>query len=151
VNAYIVNEQNSLIIPLEQIKPIIVQVLEDENCTCDEISINFVDEPTICQLHLDHFNDASPTDCITFPIDEEEDSCYRVLGEVFICPFTALKYARDNKVDAYLELTLYLVHGLLHLLGYDDIDQDDRTLMRKAEKRHMKNLITLGITIRNSK
>jgi len=149
VNTYIVNEQDSLIFPLEQIEPIIKQVLKDENCTCDEISINFVDEPTICQLHQDHFNDPSPTDCITFPIDEEDDSCYRVLGEVFICPYTALKYAKEHNEDPYLELTLYLVHGLLHLLGYDDIEEADCVLMRQAEKRHMKKLKKLKITIKN--
>jgi len=150
VNIYVVNEQNSLIIPLTQVRLVVEQVLKDENCRCDEISINFVDEATICQLHLEFFNDDSPTDCITFPIDEEDDNCYRVLGEVFICPYTALKYAKKHETDPYLELTLYLVHGLLHLLKYDDIEKADRALMRKAEKRNMKNLIKLGLNIRES-
>ncbi len=148
VNIYIVNEQNSLLFSLEQIEPLVKQVLTSEGCTCDEISINFVDEPTICQLHLDFFNDPSPTDCITFPIDEDEDSCYRVLGEVFICPYTALKYASENNEDPYLELTLYVVHGLLHLLGYDDIDAADEPLMRAAEKKHMTQLTQLNMTIK---
>lgn len=151
MNIQITNEQDSLSIPLQQIAPIVEQVLKDENCRCDEISINFVNEPTICQLHLDYFDDGSPTDCITFPIDEEDDGCYRVLGEVFICPHTALKYAEEHHIDPYLELTLYLVHGLLHLLGYDDIELSDRELMRQAEERHMNKLVKLSLDIKNIK
>ncbi len=150
MNIDIANNQSSLNFSSSSIRPIVEQVLKNEDCSCDEISINFVDQATICQLHLDYFNDPSPTDCITIPIDEEEESCYRLLGEIFICPQAAIDYVASHQGDVYLELTLYLVHGLLHLLGYDDIDPCERKLMRKAEERHMQNLITLKLTIKES-
>ena len=65
---------------------------------------------------------------ITFPLDQD------FLGEIFICPKTALLY---NPQHPYQETTLYVIHGLLHLLGYDDISSKERTIMRREEKKLM--------------
>ena len=144
----VINEQDALIICSKQVEQIVEHVLKYENCQCDEVIIHFVNDQTICQLHLQYFDDDSLTDCITFPIDEEEDSYYRLLGEVLICPYTAILYAEKNQKDPYLETTLYLIHGLLHLLGYDDIENIERKKMRQAEKRNMKNLAKLGLELK---
>ena len=103
----------------------------------DEVSIHFVDTPAICALHKQFFNDPTPTDCISFPMDEADEIGYRVMGDVFVCPATALEYVAANGGDAYKEATLYVIHGLLHLLGYDDIEEEDRQEMRDAEKRYL--------------
>lgn len=147
MNITVINEQDALTICPRQVEQIVQQVLKYENCSCDEVAIHFVNEQIICQLHLQYFDDASLTDCITFPIDEEEDGCYRLLGEVFICPYTAILYAQKHQKDPYLETTLYLIHGLLHLLGYDDIDPVERKKMRQAERNNMRNLIKLGLKL----
>ena len=95
----------------------------------------------ISKLHEEYFNDPSPTDCITFPIDEkEEDTFYRVLGDVFVCPEVALSYSQTHILDVEEELTLYIVHGLLHLLGYDDIQEQDRIKIRAEELSCMNHL-----------
>lgn len=122
-------------------------VLAAEGQRCDEVTINFVDTPTICELHKQFFDDPSVTDCISFPIDDMEETGYRVLGEVFVCPKTALDYAKAHKGDPYGELTLYIVHGLLHLMGYDDIAPPDIEEMRAAELRHLNNLRAKGIVL----
>lgn len=98
---------------------------------CDELSVYFVSEKKICALHKKYFDDPTPTDCITFPIDAS------YLGDLFISPAAALRYDPEKP---YRETTLYLVHGLLHLLGYDDIDPLQRKAMRKMEKRCMGHL-----------
>ena len=103
----------------------------------DEVTIHYVDTPTICDLHHDYFDDPSTTDCITFPMDDAEEEGYRVLGDVFVCPETAAAYVKENGGDVYREITLYTVHGLLHCLGYDDIEEDDRLLMRAEETRYL--------------
>lgn len=67
---------------------------------------------------------------------------YCHLGEVFVCPEVAIEYAQQRGLDPYLETTLYLVHGILHLIGYDDISPQERKKMRYQEKRcihHLKN------------
>lgn len=96
-----------------------------------QISIYFVTEAKISQLHKEFFGDPTPTDCISFPLDQDH------LGEVFISPKAALQY---NPKNPYQELTLYLVHGVLHLIGYDDLDPVKRKEMRKKEKLCIRQL-----------
>lgn len=139
----VLDQQSDLIIHPEAIQHLVKRVLLAENQCCDEVNIYFVDSPTICELHKQYFDDPSPTDCISFPIDEEEnDIPYRILGEVFVCPATAVKYGKDHDINPYEEVTLYIIHGLLHLMGYDDIEDEDRQCMREAEGRLMEILKT---------
>jgi probable rRNA maturation factor len=114
----------------------------------DAASVHFVDTPTICQLHSDFFDDPSPTDCISFPMDDAEDEGYRVLGEVFVCPETASDYVRLHGGNMYEEITLYTVHGLLHLLGYDDIEEEERLIMRAEEARYLAHVSAKNLWIR---
>ena len=77
----------------------------------------------------------------------DNSSPYRLLGDVFVCPKAALLYTEEKGGDPYWETTLYLVHGLLHLLGYDDKDDEAVTKMREAERRHMDHLKKTGALI----
>lgn len=101
--------------------------------------MHLVDEDKIRRLHKKHFDDPSITDCITLPIDEPGPDC-EILGEIFVCPKTAISYAKAHGLDPHTECTLYIVHGFLHLIGYDDIDDDDEEIMRKKEKELMNHL-----------
>ncbi len=103
----------------------------------DEISVAFVTEKTICALHDQFLNNPDPTDVITFPcnIDEEER-----IGEICISVDEALKYTNLHSLED--ELTLYLVHGWLHLANYDDIEEGDRKLMRSMEQKVLDYLNT---------
>jgi probable rRNA maturation factor len=142
------NHQKDLSIRVASVKPIVEDVLESEKCLTDELSVYFVSTTEICRLHQEFFNDPSPTDCLSFPIDAKgELSHYHILGEVFICPKTALDY---DERSPYQEVTLYLVHGLLHLLGYDDTEANQRRRMREAEKRHMERLCYKKLLLKRS-
>jgi probable rRNA maturation factor len=137
----VINQQSALSISTDQVQKIVKEVIRAESQRCDEVDLYFVDTPTICQLHADFFQDDSPTDCISFPLDDEsEASPYRLLGDVFVCPATAVAYAKKHHLNPYDETLLYIVHGLLHLMGYDDLNNQDRREMRKAEARHIQNL-----------
>jgi probable rRNA maturation factor len=141
VNINIYNDQNSLSIDTQKVEKIVNQFLLIEEQSADEVSIHFVSTEDISKLHLTYFDDPSTTDCISFPIDLKSTSgSYRVLGDVFVCPETAIEYALKHHENPYEEVTLYIIHGLLHLLGYDDIDEADRILMRQAEAKHMEHL-----------
>ena len=100
----------------------------------DEISVAFLNEAAICDLHAKFLGNPDPTDVITFPADETED--YRV-GEICISIDEALKYPQYALED---ELTLYLVHGWLHLAEYDDINPKDRLVMREMEQKTLRFL-----------
>jgi probable rRNA maturation factor len=111
----------------------------------DELIIHLVDKKTITQLHADFFDDPTPTDCISFPMDEDRSSGYQLLGEIFVCPEVAIEYAEEHQENVYKELCLYIIHGILHLLGYDDIEEADRVVMRQKEALCMKFIETSGI------
>lgn len=132
------NRQKLLSISKKQISLLVETVIHFEGETCDEVGIHLVSSAKISALHQEYFNDPSVTDCISFPMDSLPD--YRMLGDVFACPEVAIAYAKKHKKEPYQELTLYIVHGLLHLMGYDDMEKKDRLKMRAAEKRHMQHL-----------
>ena len=141
------NKQKTVKISKVKVKKIVEAVIAFENQKCDEVAIHFVSIDEICELHKQFFNDPSPTDCISLPLDDENELHYRVLGEVFVCPAVAVEYSTSKNSDPHLEITLYIVHGLLHLMGYDDIQAKERALMRAAEKRHLANLEVLKINL----
>ncbi|KIC74202.1 putative rRNA maturation factor [Neochlamydia sp. EPS4] len=151
VQIHVYNKQKNLSFPLRLVKKIADAVIKLENQSCDELSIYFVTPLVISQLHQQYFNDPSTTDCISFPMDTnnqgEEPEKYRILGEIFVCPQTAFEYAKKHSGDPYEECTLYIVHGLLHLMGYEDTERKKKLIMRKAEKKHMVNLKKLNLLL----
>lgn len=95
-----------------------------------ELSLAFLEAEAHNRLHADFLNDPSPTDVITFPGDPEDETA----GEICVSIDTAYQYARENHLDFSKELTLYLVHGWLHLAGFDDRVDPDRQAMKKEER-----------------
>lgn len=148
INIY--NRQKNLLISSPAVKKIVKEVLRLEKASCDEVSCYFVTPKVICQLHDEYFQDPSLTDCISFPMDDTEQiPGLRILGEVFVCPQTAIEYAAKHEEDPYTECTLYIIHGLLHLLGFDDLNTKDKAQMRKAEKKHLLNLKKLNLILKS--
>ncbi|MBI2743183.1 MAG: rRNA maturation RNase YbeY [Chlamydiales bacterium] len=142
IDCTIYNKQRSLRISKTSAKASVLATLDFLGLSCDEISVHFVSEKEISALHLHYFDDPTPTDTISFPIDAPGErtisTCH--LGEVFICPAVAIKYAKKNGLDPYQETTLYLVHGILHLIGFDDLTPEEKKEMRAQERRCMKSL-----------
>lgn len=84
----------------------------------DEVEVNFIDDETIADLHLQFMEIFGPTDVITF-----------AHGEIHVSVETARAQARDYANDFERELMLYIVHGLLHLAGYDDATERQSDVM----------------------
>jgi probable rRNA maturation factor len=133
--------QEDLPIDATSVAPLAEAVLALEGARADELSVQFADTATTSKVHALYFDDASITDCMSFPLDPPEAG-YRLLGDVVVCPKVALNHCHEHGGDPYEEATLYLVHGILHLLGYNDIEERDRAAMRQAEERHMNHLRT---------
>lgn len=114
----------------KRVNKLIHLLLEHYGADFEEVAVNFVDEDTITELHADFFDDPTPTDCITFPIEPG-------VGEIYVCPKVAQTYACEHGLNVDEEVTLYVVHGVLHLLGYDDIDEKNRQIMRQEEQTCM--------------
>ncbi|NGX50220.1 MAG: Endoribonuclease YbeY [Chlamydiae bacterium] len=130
------NAQDILKIDESQVERLVESFLSWKKVECDEVTIHFVDKEKITSLHALHFDDPTPTDCISFPLDapQEEGSGYKILGEIFVCPEVALEYSQKHNLSPQRELSLYIVHGLLHLLGFDDRDRSSEPIMRDEEK-----------------
>ena len=100
-------------------------------CSLDgELSVVFLNDLEMAALHERFLNDSSPTDVLTFPGDERDDFA----GEICVSAERAWIESRDRGIAFSREVCLYLVHGWLHLAGYDDHTAADRHLMRQAEK-----------------
>lgn len=98
-----------------------------------ELSVSFVDDAEMEELHVRYMGEEGPTDVLSFPLDDEEHDGVRVLGDVVIAPSVA---ARNNPEDPPAELRLLLVHGILHILGYDHEADDERAAMWTRQERY---------------
>ena len=98
-----------------------------------ELSVSFVDEAEMAELHLRYMNEEGPTDVLSFPLDEVDDRGVRLIGDVVVAPSVA---AKNNPADPTGEVRLLLVHGILHVLGYDHEGDSERTEMWARQERY---------------
>ena len=84
-------------------------------------------------LHGKYLKDFRPTDVITFPADQENE----LAGEICVSVDQAIDESRSRGIPIAEELSLYLIHGWLHIIGFDDLEQIDREVMRLEEQRVM--------------
>lgn len=107
--------------------------------TCATLSITLVDDQTMTDLHGRYMDQYSPTDVMTFDLADNADT---VDAEIVISVDTATREAQRRGHSIADEVVLYVIHGLLHLLGYDDHTDDDA---RKMHERENELLTQLGI------
>jgi probable rRNA maturation factor len=100
-------------------------VLIAEGRAGGELSVSFVTEDEMAGLHVRYLGEEGATDVLSF----EQDSDDGLIGDVVICPTFAARTASAAGPDVDAELRLLLVHGVLHLLGYDHEAEDDRARM----------------------
>lgn len=113
-------------------------VLEGEGVADYEISLAFVDNPTIHsrnKLFLDH---DEPTDVLSFPYSAP--GAKKLAGELMVGVEVAQEQARERGHAVDAELALYVIHGLLHLCGYDDKTEAAERAMRARERHYLAGL-----------
>ncbi|MGZ8582236.1 MAG: rRNA maturation RNase YbeY [Actinomycetota bacterium] len=100
-----------------------------------ELSLSFVDEDEIADLHERYMHEPGSTDVLSFALDDSDvdERGVRVLGDVVIAPAVA---ARNNPHDLEAELRLLVVHGVLHVLGYDHETGAERAEMWARQERY---------------
>ncbi|MEW6074453.1 MAG: rRNA maturation RNase YbeY [Planctomycetota bacterium] len=95
------------------------------------LAVSFGGEELLAELHGRHLGDPTPTDVLAFDLGEEGRG---PVGEIFVGVDQARAEAERRGVDVRRELSLYVIHGALHLCGYDDRDPASRRRMRAAER-----------------
>ncbi len=129
-----VSDQQDLIsLSSRRIEDLVRLVLRAENDRHD-VSVALVDDAAIAELHERWLGVPGPTDVIAFPLLSEEDADV-LLGEVVVSSDTAMRQATELGHPPERELLLYVVHGVLHLLGYDDHDPEDRQRMHQRQEQ----------------
>lgn len=105
-----------------------------------ELSIVFLTDAALARLHGEFLGDPALTDVITFA----GSPLLGTAGEICVSADAAVRFARSRGRDFSAELTLYLVHGWLHLAGYDDLAPAKKRVMRRAETRALRLLSRAG-------
>jgi probable rRNA maturation factor len=132
-NIEISNRQTLLAIDGERMRAAVVAVLEEEGLENAAIDVAVVDDATIHDLNRRFLNHDEPTDVLSFLLGKENG----VEGDVIVSAETALRLAGRYDWRTADELLLYVIHGTLHLVGYDDLDSTARAEMRCREKHFL--------------
>lgn len=155
VNVFGTNEQNDLEVDVLNYVALARLVLARENVMISsEMSLIFCDEEEISALNKAYMEKDGPTDVLSFPIDDdlvgagrnpdnggrgpgtpsETDDIPALIGDVYICPKVVNGQCAENGKTYDQEMRLMVVHGTLHLLGYDHMEDEERALMQSREK-----------------
>jgi len=149
------NEQDALPVDLDRWITLGQKVLEAQRISGDvEMNILFVDEVAIAALNEQFLGKSGPTDVLSFPIEDETEFTGRspdqggsgpgsvplaspttLLGDVVICPTVAARNAIDHNTSDDDETALLLIHGILHLLGHDHMEDEEAEAMEALERK----------------
>ena len=142
----IANRQTSISVDSSPLQLAVEAGLQLEGIQQAVLSVTIVDNATIHQLNRQHLQHDYPTDVISFQLGCEtaaDGSAIAVEGEIVVSAEYAAESAARLDWSPLEELTLYVVHGLLHICGYDDHETDDQARMRDRERAI---LTALGLT-----
>lgn len=155
VEVFAADEQHDQPVDTLRLVRLAEAVLADEGVRGDaELSVLFVDEGAIAELNKKFLGKDGPTDVLAFPIDEEPAESGRspdsggsgpgftgeveeaptLLGDVVVCPAVARRNAPEHAGSYDDEMALLVVHGVLHLLGMDHLDDDEAEEMEARER-----------------
>ena len=135
---YAYREEDLARIPVEDLSRFVLQAEELPDAT--EVSVSFVDNDEIAALNGEYRGKTGPTDVLSFECDMDEregefpEGAVFELGDVIIAPDVAEAQAPGFGTTFEQEISLLLVHGLLHLCGYDHIEDDEAALMQARER-----------------
>jgi probable rRNA maturation factor len=138
MNLVIANRQRKKKINARVLKLILGELLAELKITEVELGINLVAAREMALVNETFLKHSGSTDVITF--DHREKTRRRgqataIHGELFICVDDAIKQAREFKTSWQSEVVRYVVHGVLHLVGYDDLKPHLRRRMKREENR----------------
>jgi probable rRNA maturation factor len=138
IRVAIASPQEAVAVDRALLRQAVRTVLEGEGQGDAEISLAFVDDATSRQLNQRYLQHDEPTDVLSFPLSEGQGG--RLGGELVIGAEVARAQAAERGHDVQAELALYVIHGLLHLCGYDDKTPAGAAAMRQRERFYLGRL-----------
>ena len=138
-NIFIINRQRLLKLDSNKIKSLARYVLKNEKISNDVgINLMFVRNNIIRKYNKKFLNKDNPTDVISFEGDINNNSA----GDIIISVDKAAEYAEHNNINLDEEIARYIIHGILHCLGYEDIIDKERRKMYKRQEELLKKYLT---------
>lgn len=138
MNLHIQNNQRKIKIDRRKIRGTIFKILKILDCADKEISLSFVDDEKIKQLNKQYLGKDKATNVLSFSLREDEYGNInpQILGDIVISVETAQKDAIQGNLTIAQEIDFLIIHGLLHLLGYDheNTTKKETSKMRKKER-----------------
>jgi probable rRNA maturation factor len=134
------NNRSGELVPSDEVTSLIQFSLGELglNPEC-EVSITFVDEAEMTELHIKWMDEPGPTDVLSFPMDmPESDGEAATLGDIVICPTVAAAQAMGAGHSVNHEIFILAAHGLLHILGYDHAELADEKIMFALQEKLVK-------------
>ena len=133
--AILVSDRQSMPVDIDVLVELARATLRGEGLDRVELSVSFVEPAEIEELHVRFMDEPGPTDVLSFPLDldDVDEEGVRMLGDVVIAPSVA---AANNPGEPEAELRLLLVHGILHLLGYDHEGDAEKAQMWARQERY---------------
>lgn len=132
------NEQEKKVKEIEEIKPFLLFALEKERLNDVEFNIIIVDNNKIREINKTYRGIDRETDVISFALEDEKEMLlmgeHRVLGDIYISLEKAEMQALEYGHSLQRELCFLSIHGLLHLLGYDHMKEEEEKIMFQKQK-----------------
>jgi probable rRNA maturation factor len=114
----------------------LLQALDEENSA---VSISFVNDAAIRKINREHRGKDAPTDVLSFPLIDDSmpdpEIGERLLGDIVISVDTARRQAAEYDAPLQREIYRLVIHGLLHIMGHDHMEPDERAEMETQERR----------------
>ena len=134
VTVVVSDEQAAVVVDAERWASLAMRALEAEGCV-GELTLTFVDRDEMAALNAEHLGATGPTDVLSFPLDPfgDDGPGPSLIGDVVICPEVAAAAAPTHAGSLADELALLTVHGVLHIVGHDHAEPDERRRMRERE------------------
>lgn len=129
----ILNRQRAVRVAPRPLANFLQRVKKELDIAESDVTVCFVSDTVIARMNRQYRKKNGPTDVLSFPSEKEREGTRRYLGDIAIAPETAKRYAKKNGRSLDGELRVLMLHGVLHLLGYDH--ETDRGQMSSLENR----------------
>lgn len=126
-----VTNRSGVLVPTREVESLLVYAMDymELHPDCD-LSISFVGDQEMEELHIKWMDEPGTTDVLSFPMDMPESKDDVVtLGDIVIDPLVAARQAQSAGHSTLHETSILVTHGLLHILGYDHADRDEEKIM----------------------
>ena len=148
-----IENRSAVELPIGHIRDLALFVLRAEGLSeSTELSVSFVGLDEITSLNTVYRGKEEPTDILSFELDDpwaeetHDGSEQLLLGDIVINPDLAQKHANIEEVTLEEELWILVIHGILHLVGYDHLEAEEMQLMEDREDRYFSSWeIELGV------